>query len=53
VFSTKNREQEGKTGPAWGEGMRRRREAIKKECTTVNMVEILCSHVYKWKSETC
>jgi hypothetical protein len=41
----KNREQEGKTGPAWwlapvGEG-----EDIRKEYRKVNMVDVFCIHI--------
>jgi hypothetical protein len=28
-------------------------EDIRKMCRKVNKVEILCTHVYKWKNETC
>jgi hypothetical protein len=39
------REQEGRTS--------RRREDVEKGCRRVNMVQILCTHVCKWKNETC
>jgi hypothetical protein len=29
-----------------------RGEDIKKRCRMVNIMEILCTHVYKWKNET-
>jgi hypothetical protein len=28
------------------------REDIKKECRKVNMMEILCTHIWKWRNET-
>jgi hypothetical protein len=28
-------------------------EDVGKRCKRVNVVEILCTHVYKWKNETC
>jgi hypothetical protein len=30
-----------------------RREEVDKGCRKVNMVQILCTHVCKWKNETC
>jgi hypothetical protein len=41
----KNEEQEGKTGLVWGVGTNGREEDIRKGCRSVNMVEILCTHV--------
>jgi hypothetical protein len=52
-FFFKNREQEGKTGPIWRVGTNGREEDLEKGCRRVNMVEILCTHVYKWENETC
>jgi hypothetical protein len=51
----RNREQEGKTGPIWRLGSSGMEEGIRKGCRRVNVdvVEILCSHVCKWKNETC
>jgi hypothetical protein len=50
ILFFKNRDQEGKTDPVWGlvpvGGDR-----IKKRL--VNMVQILCTPVCKWKNETC
>jgi hypothetical protein len=46
------REQEGRTGLAWGEvsvGTSGKEEDVKKRCGRVNMVQILC----KWKNKTC
>jgi hypothetical protein len=40
-------EQEDKTGLIWGAGTRGRKEDIKKEYRRVNMVEILCTWVWK------
>jgi hypothetical protein len=36
-----------------GAGTSGRGENIRKECGRVSMMEILCSHVQKWKNETC
>jgi hypothetical protein len=36
-----------------GAGTSGRRKDIRKGCRRVNMVEILCTHVCKWKNETC
>jgi hypothetical protein len=44
-----NREQEGKMGPMWTVGATGREVDVRKRCRRVNMVEILCTHVYKWK----
>jgi hypothetical protein len=52
IFFTKNGEQEGRIGPVWGivpVGW----EDTRKGCRTVNIVEILYTHVLKWKNETC
>jgi hypothetical protein len=38
----KIREQEGRTGSTSGRGEER-----------VNIVQILCTHVYKWKNDIC
>jgi hypothetical protein len=45
------REEEGRTGPAWGVGTGRRGEKVRRGCRRVNMVQILCTHVCKWKNE--
>jgi hypothetical protein len=29
------------------------REDVEKECGRVNMMQILCAHVCKWKNDTC
>jgi hypothetical protein len=52
-FFYKSREQEGKTGLVWRVGTSARREDIRKECRKVNVVEIFCTNVCKWKNETC
>jgi hypothetical protein len=53
-MSSCNGQEEGRTGPAWGGGdTSGRREAMGRECGRVNMVQILCTHVCKWKNETC
>jgi hypothetical protein len=54
-FIYKGREQEGKIGP--GEGVQEvgtsgRGEEVGKGHGRVNMVQILCTHVCKWKN-TC
>jgi hypothetical protein len=53
LFFFKNREKEGKIGPVWGVGTSEEGEDIRKGCRRVNMVEILCTCVCKWKNETC
>jgi hypothetical protein len=39
--------------PVWGVGTSRRREDMGKRHRKMNMLPILCTHVCKWKSETC
>jgi hypothetical protein len=51
VFIYKFREQEGRTGPAWW-GLRMGEE-VRKGHRWVNIVQILCIEVCKWKNETC
>jgi hypothetical protein len=47
-------EQEGRTGPVWwGADTSGRGEDVGKGCRRVNMVQILCTHVFKWKNATC
>jgi hypothetical protein len=36
-----------------GAGKSGRGEDIRKGCRRMNMVEIICTHVRKWKNETC
>jgi hypothetical protein len=49
----KNEGQEDKTGPVWGLVPVAGEKDIRKGCRRVNMVEILYTHVQKWKNETC
>jgi hypothetical protein len=51
-FFTKT-EQEDKTGPVWGIDASGRGEDIWKECMRVNMVEIIGTHIWKWRNEVC
>jgi hypothetical protein len=44
---------EGRTGPVWGVGTGVRGEDVGKEYRRVNMMQTLCTHVCKWKNETC
>jgi hypothetical protein len=48
-------EQEGGTGLALGAwfGTSQRGEEVGKGCRRVNMVQILCTHVCKWKFNIC
>jgi hypothetical protein len=48
-FFYKIRKQEGRTGPGWVGGNSGRGEEMKKEGRRVNVVQILCIHVCKWK----
>jgi hypothetical protein len=50
-FFYKIGEQESRTGLAWGGGVGTsgRREEVGKGCRRMNMVQILCTHVCKWK----
>jgi hypothetical protein len=47
-FFYKIREQE-----VCGVGTSGKGEDVVKGCRRVNMVQILCTHVYKWKNDTC
>jgi hypothetical protein len=51
IFIFKNRDQEDKTGPVWGVGTSAKREDRRKGHRRLNMVEILYTHVQKWKNE--
>jgi hypothetical protein len=51
IFFHKIREQEGRTGP--GIGISGKGENVEKACGRLNMVQTLCTHVCKWKNETC
>jgi hypothetical protein len=50
-FFYKIREQEGRTGLAWGIGTSWRRKKVGKG--RVNIVQVLCTHVGEWTNETC
>jgi hypothetical protein len=52
-FFYKIREQEGRIGPVWGLATNGRGENVGKGYRRVNMVQILCTHICKWKNETC
>jgi hypothetical protein len=49
-FFYKIREQKVRTGPVWSVGNSGRGEDVGKGCGKVNMVQILCTHVCKWKT---
>jgi hypothetical protein len=53
LFIYKNRKRGSKTGPLRGMSTSGRREDMKKGGWRENMVEMLCTHVCKWKNETC
>jgi hypothetical protein len=50
-FFYKIKEEEGRTGPAWGFGIIGRGEDMGKRCGRMNIVKILCIHW--WKNDTC
>jgi hypothetical protein len=52
-FFDKDREQEGITSPLCGVGTSGMGEDVGRGCRKVNMVQILCIHICKWKNETC
>jgi hypothetical protein len=53
-FFYKIREWDGRIGPVWTVGTSGRwGEDMEKEYRRVNMVQILCMHVYEGKNETC
>jgi hypothetical protein len=49
LFFYKIAEQEGDTGTIWMFGTSGRRDDMGKACRRENMVQILCTHVCKWK----
>jgi hypothetical protein len=49
----KIREQEGRISLAWGEGHWYQWEEVGKGCGRVNILQILITHVCKWKNDTC
>jgi hypothetical protein len=48
-FFYKIGEQAGRTGLIWGVGINGRGQEVGTGCRRVNMVQILCTHVCKWK----
>jgi hypothetical protein len=53
-FFYKISEQEGRKDPALGGGsISGRGKEVRKGCGRLNIVHILCAHVYKWKNDTC
>jgi hypothetical protein len=42
-----------KPGPVWGAGASGKGEDVGKGYRRVNVVEMLCIHVWKWKNVTC
>jgi hypothetical protein len=52
-FFFKTGEQKGKICSVWEVGASGKGENIRKRYRRVNMLEILCVHVCKWKNETC
>jgi hypothetical protein len=52
-FFYKIREQQGVTGPAWRGCYQWEGDNVGKWWRMVNMVQILSTHVCKWKNETC
>jgi hypothetical protein len=52
-FYYKLKEQEGGTGPVLGVLYQWEGEEVGKGYSRVNMVQILCTHVRKWRNEIC
>jgi hypothetical protein len=52
-FFYKIRKQEGTTVPVWWVGNNGMRKDVSKRFSRVNIVQILCAHVCKWKNDTC
>jgi hypothetical protein len=50
-FIYKIKEQESRTGSSLGVSASGSMEEVRKGCRRVNMVQILCTHVYKWKND--
>jgi hypothetical protein len=46
-------EQEGRTGPVRGIGTSGSGKEVGKECQRVNIVQIVCTHVCRWKKGAC
>jgi hypothetical protein len=51
-FNYKNKEQKVQTGVVWEVGIIEG-EDIRKGCGRMNMMEILFTHVCKWKNDAC
>jgi hypothetical protein len=52
-FFYKIRKQEGGIDPAWDGGCQKEGEEVEKGCRKVNMMQILHTHICKWKNDTC
>jgi hypothetical protein len=51
---TKSKNRRVDQGPIWVRvGTSGRGEEVGKVCRKVNIVQILCTHVCKWKNDTC
>jgi hypothetical protein len=50
-FFYKSGEQEVREGSVWGVGTNGSGEDVGRGCRRVNMVQIFCTHVCKWKNE--
>jgi hypothetical protein len=53
IFLKKNVKQEERTSSVWGVGTRGIGEDVEKGYRRVNIIQILCTYVYKWKINTC
>jgi hypothetical protein len=52
-YVTKLENKLGRTGPVEGAGKSKREKELGKELGMVNIVQILCTHVCKWKNDAC
>jgi hypothetical protein len=52
AFLLKNGDQDGRIGPVGGVGTSWRGKDMGRVSRWVNMLQILCAHIYKWKHET-
>jgi hypothetical protein len=52
-FFHKIGEQEGEAGPVWVVGTSGRDEDVGRGCRRMDIIQILCTHVCKWKIEGC
>jgi hypothetical protein len=48
-----NEEIKRETDPVWIDGTNGKGEEVGKGHRRVNMVQILCEHIRKWKNEIC